>query len=519
MSSRITGLAEAYIADELDTESLAELESLLGTDENARLDFLARLEIHAGLAWECRGTSPIPLPSDGPEITTPGLRRHLLPIAALITLLAVAAFLLIPRSHPPEAPVATIRATLHGQWADGSEVTARTGIHAGLWELQTGLVELETRPGTVLLLEGPASIEIRDPLHARLISGNLVVRMPKGESGFIVEMPHMKVTDLGTEFGVSVSASGESRVQVFDGKVRAESSEVDRRELTAGETVLCSLNGAMSDADFDENRFIRKFPPPRPGYQPGGPLYSRSTLHSVDAAHAPRSVAIDGDLSEWNPATAFHTACEPPYQSTYFVRGSMMYDAEHLYLSARVGDPEPMKNAARPGFEFAGGSVIVRLSTDRTLGWPLKGTMENAHSPSPLPDSISNRISHLIMWHDAHSGKARLQILHGFDPRGAEIDPPGWSGVFVKDPDALGYTLEYRIPWFLLNCADDPPRPGDQLAGLWMAHWSDSEGRVCRGQLVDVTNSGTGASPRIAPFVYFQHGPTWGRVNYLPPEP
>ena len=58
----------------------------------------------------------------------------------------------------------------------------------------------------------------------------------------------------------------------------------------------------------------------------------------------------------------------------------MMYDATHLYVAAHVGDPEPMRNASREGFQFAGGSVIVRLSTDRQLGWPLKGI--NRHIPA-----------------------------------------------------------------------------------------------------------------------------------------
>lgn len=519
MNHRIAELAEAYIADELDPESLAELESLLEADENARLDFLARLEVHAGLAWECRGAPTIVLPSDESKISTLDFRRHLLPIAALVALLAVAAFLFIPRTTGRGNTVATIRATLHGQWADGSEVSSGTEISAGLWELQTGLVELETQPGTVLLLEGPASIEIKDRLHARLISGNLVVRMPKGESGFVVDMPRMKVTDLGTEFGVSVSASGESRVQVFDGKVRAESAGQDRRELIAGETVLCSLTGAMSDTDFDEDRFIRKFPPPRPGYQAGGPLYSRSTLHSVDAPHARGSVTIDGDLSEWNPAAAFHTACEPPYESTYFVRGGMMYDAEFLYLSGNVGDPEPMRNAARPGMEFAGGSIIVRVSTDRSKGWPLKGSTADARSASPLPDSINPKISNIILWHDPKTDQAKVRIAHGFDSRDVENAPPGWAGKFVRQRDGLGYTFEVRIPWSALNCADDPPRAGDTLAALWMAHWSDEEGRVCRGQLVDVTNPDPSASAGIAPYIFFQNGPCWGRVNYLPADP
>ena len=96
-------------------------------------------------------------------------------------------------------------------------------VAAGAWELHSGLVELEVASGTSLLVEAPASFELLDTRHVRLLAGSLVVRMPKGESGFVVEMPQMRVTDLGTEFGTSVASDGKSRVQVFDGKVRAES--------------------------------------------------------------------------------------------------------------------------------------------------------------------------------------------------------------------------------------------------------------------------------------------------------
>ncbi len=513
MDPGLRALAEAYIADELDNVRLAELEHRLGTSEDERLAFLSYMDVHSGLAWEYRGSleNVVPLIPRPPATVF----RWALPIAALITLLATLSFLLF-RPAPETTAVAVVKASLHGLWADGTAINPRDSLKAGRWELQSGLIELETGTGTTLLLEGPASLELNDRLHARLVSGNLVVRMPKGKSGFVVDMPRMKITDLGTEFGVSVSADGESRVQVYDGKVRAESKGSARKELEAGQTVSCSIDGTMASVEFQEDRFIRTFPPVKPGSQMGGPLYNKSSLGSVDVAPAPPSVTIDGNLSEWERSVAFHTACQPPYDRTYFVDGMMMYDAENLYLAAHVGDPIPMRNAARTGAEFAGGSIIVRLSTDRSLGWPLKGSHANARSPSPLPDSVNEKISSIVMWYDAKTHQPQIQLLHAFDSRDRTINPAGWTGAFRKNPDGLGYTLEYKIPWILLKNGDDPPRAGDQLAGLWMAHWSDEEGRVCRGQLVDIANPDPAATHGIAPYIFFQNGPCWGKVNYLP---
>ena len=418
---------------------------------------------------------------------------------------------------PSAAAIALVRANLHGQWAGGREVTVGAPLPGGAWELQSGLVELEVASGSSLLIEAPARFELLDAQHARLLSGSLVVRMPKGKSGFVVEMPQMRVTDLGTEFGASVASDGESRVQVFEGKVRAESNgTAGQRELMAGQALASTEAGGLTSLAFRENRFIRCFPPVKPG-QWTFPLYNKSNLDTVCVASAPANVRIDGDLSEWNPAGAFRAACMPPYDGTYFLEAMMMYDAEKLYLGAHVADPEPMRNSAPDEkADYAGGGVIVRLSTDRTMGWPLKGTRFDSRGrpnrKALTPESTNNRVVHMTMWYDAAAARPRLQLFYGFDFHGTITDPPGWEGAFRKDADGRGYTLEYAIPWRLLNCADDPPRPGDALAATWTVHWSDADGRVCRGYLVEVTNHAPMGLPRYS----YEHGPSWGRALYLP---
>ncbi len=430
----------------------------------------------------------------------------------------------LPSVHPEGSggAVVTVRTSLHGQWSDGREVEVGAALPAGVWLWQSGLVELVTASGTVLLVEAPAGLEIVDALHARLLSGKLVVRMPKGRSGFVVDTPELRVRDLGTEFGVSVSPAGEAQVQVFEGKVRAESADrAAGQELRAGETVRVETGGRLVAADYEEARFIRRMPPRGVKHEAGGALYSRSRVNEVRVAFATRPVVPDGDLAEWRRDTAFRSACLPPYDETYTLEGLMMYDAENLYLAAHVGDPEPLCNRAPEGFEFAGGSVVVRVSTDPALGWPLTGTLvedgpKSYRKRPPTPDTASDRIASLILWHDAAAGRARLKLERGIDLHDAQIDPPGWRGVFRKDADGRGYTLEYVIPWRLLNAAERPPQAGDALAALWTAHWSDAEGRLARGQLVEVTNHRPHRGQSLEPQTYYQNGPSWGKALYLP---
>ena len=80
--------------------------------------------------------------------------------------------------------------------------------------------------------------------------------------------------------------------------------------------------------------------------------------------------------------------------------------------------------------------------------------------------------------------QAKIRFHHGLDEHKKVLNPTEFKGAFRKDKDGLGYTLEYAIPWKLLNCAERPPQAGETHAALWMVHWSDENGRTCRGQLV-----------------------------------
>ena len=157
---------------------------------------------------------------------------------------------------------------------------------------------------------------------------------------------------------------------------------------------------------------------------------------------------------------------------------------------------------------------------DKAQGWPLKGTMfvdgaYDCYRKRISSETRDRRVTSIVMWHDLRAQRARIRLEHGIDQHDKRDDPPGGQGVFRKDLDGCGYTLEYAIPWRLLNCADDPPRGGDELAALWMVHWSDTDGRIARGQLVEVTNHRPHPQDKIPPYLYFQNGPSWGRAVYL----
>ena len=73
--------------------------------------------------------------------------------------------------------------------------------------------------GVSLILEGPAKLEVRSDTTVRLTLGKLTVSVPPDAHGFSVETPSARTVDLGTEFGVSVDASGNSETHVIRGTV------------------------------------------------------------------------------------------------------------------------------------------------------------------------------------------------------------------------------------------------------------------------------------------------------------
>ncbi len=202
----------------------------------------------------------------------------------------------------------------------------------------------------------------------------------------------------------------------------------------------------------------------------------------------------------------------------------MMYDAANIYIGAHVGDPAPMRSVqdpwSDPEYPWRGGSVIVRLSTSQSLGWPLKGLSRYFRSESEpeagrRPPDVSDSIVHLVMWYYRPDEKPRLHLARGMDFHGSLIDPDGWKGAFRLDRDGLGYTLEYSIPWSMLCPQPGVPRGGEVAGACWTVHWSDRNGKLSRGHLVEITNPDE-------PVYNFLRAVTWGKAVYhatgnLPP--
>jgi hypothetical protein len=438
-----------------------------------------------------------------------------------------------PRATPP---LATITQTRFAMSASANQSLKR-GQELGAERLAIlgGAVEVTLRNGITILLEGPGELELLGEMKAFLHAGNAVVRLPKnGLSGFRLETATTDVLDLGTEFAVKAGAGLVTDVQVYDGAVMATGKPQNAgstfpTRLSAGEAARFGPqnSGEPETIAYVDSRFIRRLPPDvgiehraRTDREEDLRHFGRPQFDAITVTHAERPVTIDGRLDDWSAAGAFFSTRDGTADDAERVEGRMMFDAEHLYIAAHVGDPAPLRNVIDPALDadaaWRGGGLQVRLSTDRAMGWPVHANAPNYYAMRRLDPSAEERtaahnprLSHLTMWYHAPSKTACLTIASGMHVGRLVVNPVGFRGAFTRDADGKGYVLEYAIPWRLLNAGDDPPRSGDVLAAAWQIHWSDESGRLWRDQMVEIRN-------RREPsrILVWERAATWGRAEF-----
>ncbi len=114
-------------------------------------------------------------------------------------------------------PIAAVVVRLEGNVSPNLAVGRR--LTAGTLRLPQGSVQMEFMSGAVVALDGPAELQIHSKEAATLISGAVSAHVPKRAQGFVINAPQAAIVDLGTEFGVRVTPSGVSEVEVLSGEV------------------------------------------------------------------------------------------------------------------------------------------------------------------------------------------------------------------------------------------------------------------------------------------------------------
>jgi ferric-dicitrate binding protein FerR (iron transport regulator) len=217
----LDALIESYLTGQIGEARLQDLEDRLRHDPDARREFVRYARLHTDLHFELRaraaservleeiGRHPAPASIRRPRRTRPRA-------AAVAAAAAVVAGLAWWAVRPAAAEVAWLVNAQNCTWAGGEPPTdLRPGMMVAV---ERGLAEFRFQSGARVVLEGPARLELVSGSSVRLHGGKLAARVT-GRAGFEVFSPQGKVTDTGTEFGVSVSDAGATDVHVFEGRV------------------------------------------------------------------------------------------------------------------------------------------------------------------------------------------------------------------------------------------------------------------------------------------------------------
>ena len=147
--------------------------------------------------------------------------------------------------------MAVLSAATNARWSDPNiELTLRGGeLPAGPMRLEAGVAEFAFAGGATAVVEGPAVFEPVAADRLVLQSGRAIGRCATATAKLTIVTPNAAVTDLGTEFGVTVGDDQQTRVAVIKGAVELAAGNVPHR-LIAGEAVAVDAHGQMVPAEF-----------------------------------------------------------------------------------------------------------------------------------------------------------------------------------------------------------------------------------------------------------------------------
>ncbi|QDT00922.1 FecR domain-containing protein [Adhaeretor mobilis] len=176
----------------------------------------------------------------------------------------------------PEGAVATLvrsNGAVRGDSGDMLADLSRLEIGQEI-RIDRGSAELVFDSGVEALLLAPAQLKVLGTDRVSSEYGRFSARVGSTGVGFVIETPMARVTDLGTEFGVSIAESGQTEIAVFEGEVDLEfgstsdRQQVDssdtRERLLQGEAVRIDSSGARTRVVSIDDRHlpsVRQLPP------------------------------------------------------------------------------------------------------------------------------------------------------------------------------------------------------------------------------------------------------------------
>ncbi|MFC7337692.1 hypothetical protein ACFQY0_10930 [Haloferula chungangensis] len=255
---------------ELDEESARLLDKELRTNGESRRLYIQLSTLHSALEeQESARSSTGRVPVVPVERLLESQRRRILSKALLATaaVLLLSAVVLWVKLVPASAPVASFRLAAESAYvlshAEGEEAPEGHVLDTGSrLQLTEGVLEASFKSGVKCVIKAPCELAVLADDRVSIPEGVAWFHVPPQGVGFTVELPHLTVTDLGTEFGVSAPAKGDNEVHVMTGRVRVLQRDATHGpvELIAGEARLSGPGGALIEIPVRAERFMDALP-------------------------------------------------------------------------------------------------------------------------------------------------------------------------------------------------------------------------------------------------------------------
>ena len=241
---RLEALIHLLIDGDLTDECSAELNAILLRSAEARETYRHTMAVHSALDLHGRDAISIPIFTAPSTAPIPFRRRSFKKNVAIGIAASIALGVSLFLSKQGSEEFATLSGSTSAVW-ENAELQNGHGFKTGQSvSLQRGYAEIAFRSGVNVIIEGPSRFEITSPDSILVSHGRAAVKVPKGMSGFHLDTPGGRITDLGTEFGVAVGSGSEGPVvmtQVFDGEIEVPEKDSTRR-LVSGESLAMVRN-------------------------------------------------------------------------------------------------------------------------------------------------------------------------------------------------------------------------------------------------------------------------------------
>ena len=260
-------LCSALVDGQLTETQHARLQKMLIDSAEARRFYVRSMELSASLYSYASEMQSEPV--EPRNIIRPTFwRRWSVPLAAaaVVTIGVWIGRSLLPESLTPGDDEREFIARISGSkdplWVGGVAFQNGDELHRGQrLELTSGFAEITFDSGALLVVEGPASMDLDSAWQATLRRGTIKANIPQEAIGFKVSNASVDVVDLGTEFSMTAEDDGTAEVFVLNGQVEVEPRSTDaspvKKILMKEKQSRRFALGGMSDVRDSDQKFVK----------------------------------------------------------------------------------------------------------------------------------------------------------------------------------------------------------------------------------------------------------------------